>query len=154
MDYLWIKLIHVIGAVLILGTGMGSAFFLFRANLGREINAIYFACRNAVLADWIFTLPAVIILPVTGFAMTGKTFSFSALWLWVSVLLYIIAGAAWLPAAYLQIRMRDLAKEAFEAGAELSPQYWRMARVWFWLGAVAFPAVAVILYLMVFKPGS
>lgn len=48
MEYLWIKLIHILGAILILGTGMGSAFYLFRANRSREIHSIYFAARNAV----------------------------------------------------------------------------------------------------------
>ncbi len=153
MEYLWIKLIHILGAILILGAGMGSAFYLFRANRSREIHSIYFAARNAVLADWIFTLPAVILLPVTGFAMVKKMpFSMTEPWLWVSVILYLIAGAAWLPAVYLQIRMRNLAKEAVDTGMELSPHYWRFERVWFWLGVIAFPSVAAILYLMVFKP--
>lgn len=75
-------------------------------------------------------------------------------WLWVSVLLYLIAGAAWLPAVYLQIRMRNLAKEAVDTRMELSPHYWRFERAWFWLGAIAFPAVVAILYLMVFKPAA
>ena len=73
-----------------------------------------------------------------------------------SLALYALAGACWLPVVWLQIRMRDLAGTAARQGTPLPPQYWRMARWWFWLGVPAFTAMVLVVALMVFKhlPGG
>lgn len=70
------------------------------------------------------------------------------------VALYLLVGICWLPVVYLQIRMRDLAEEAFRKGTALSAAYWKLERLWFWLGVIAFPTRVVIFHLMVFKPNT
>jgi uncharacterized membrane protein len=66
--------------------------------------------------------------------------------------LYVFTGACWIPVVWLQMRMRDLARDAAVRGVPLAEQYWRLARIWFWLGLPAFCAVLAILALMVVKP--
>ena len=153
MVFLWLKWVHVLCAVVLLGTGIGIAFFMFRANATREIGAIRFALKNAVLADLIFTLPALVLVPVTGHFMmqTGST-SIKDPWMIISLALFFLAGLCWLAAFFLQRRMRGLAEEAAERGTDLSPDYWKYERIWFWLGVVAFPAVVGIFFLMIFQP--
>jgi uncharacterized membrane protein len=153
MDYLWLKYIHILSSTLLFGTGLGSAFYLLRAHLSRDIAAIAFATRNVVFADWAFTTPAVIIQPLTGIAMMqlGK-FDFSQTWLWVSLVLYILTGLCWLPVVCLQIRLRDLAQHALQTGSDLPLLYHHYMRIWFWLGWPAFISVIIIFQLMVFKP--
>ena len=153
MVFLWLKWIHVLSAVVLLGTGIGIAFFMFRANASREIGAIRFALKNAVLADLIFTLPAVVLIPVTGhFLMQTGPASMKDPWIIISLVLFFLAGLCWLLAVYLQRRMRDFAGQAAESGTDLSPVYWKYERLWFGLGVIAFPAVVGIFFLMIFRP--
>jgi uncharacterized membrane protein len=105
-----------------------------------------------VFADWLITTPTIIIQPVTGFWMMYLAgLSLEPLWIWLSLLLYLIAGACWLPVVVLQIRMRDLAEKNARYRQPLGAEYYRMARIWFWLGVPAFAAMVAVVWLMVFK---
>lgn len=60
MEYLLVKWGHVVSSTILFGTGIGSAFFMFMANRRKDIAGMYFAARHVVMADWLFTTPAVI----------------------------------------------------------------------------------------------
>lgn len=153
MAYLLLKWIHILSATIVFGTGIGSAFYMFMANRRKDIAGIYFATRHVVIADWLFTTPAIIIQLLTGMGLVGAAgYAYSEPWILWSIVLYIFAGACWLPVVWMQIQMRDMARQAMETGADLPERYWRMDRWWIILGALAFPAVAGIFYLMVFRP--
>lgn len=64
--YLLLKFIHVVSSVVLVGTGFGTAFYLYRANRSDSLEARVIVARNVVLADWLFTTPAVIVQPLTG----------------------------------------------------------------------------------------
>lgn len=152
--YLLIKTLHVISSVLLVGTGFGSAFYLFFANRTASLPAQAVVCRLVVRADFWFTTPAVIVQPLSGIAMAYLAgWSLSTPWLLASVLLYALAGVCWLPVVWLQVRMARLAQTALSAGAtEAPPQYWRYARLWERLGYPAFVAMLIVFWLMVSKP--
>jgi uncharacterized membrane protein len=153
VEYLALKTLHIVSAALLFGTGFGSAFYKYCADRSGDLRAIVFASKTVVLADWIFTAPAVVIQPLTGLLMAHQApYAVTQTWLMASIALYILAAGCWLPAVYLQIRMRDVAVRALEQNEPLPPSYRRMARIWFWLGVPAFTAVIVIFHLMVFKP--
>lgn len=153
MLYAWLKLIHILSSTLLFGTGLGSAFYLYTADLSGDVAAITFAARKVVLADFIFTTPAVIVQPLTGFAMAAIAhYSYTAHWIIISLLLYLLTGACWLPVVWLQIKIKQMAEQALHTSTELPALYYRYMRAWFWLGWPAFISVLVIFYLMVFKP--
>jgi uncharacterized membrane protein len=153
MAYFWLKLIHIVSSTLLFGTGLGSAFYMYRADRSGDIHAIVFAARNVVLADWLFTTPAVIVQPLTGFALIHLThYSLTSLWILLSLLLYLVAGACWLPVVWLQMQMYKLAQQALLTQSQLPSLYHRYMRIWFWLGWPAFIAVLIIFLLMTFKP--
>lgn len=148
-----LKLVHILGATLLFGTGLGTAFFMYRADGSGDVNAIAVVSRNVVLADWLFTAPAVLIQPVTGYLLMRHVgYAWNETWIVTSVALYLLAGACWLPVVWLQIRIRDLAKQAAVEGTPLPPRYRAYMKVWFGLGWPAFIAVIAILFLMMFKP--
>ncbi len=153
MDYLLLKWIHIISSTILFGTGIGSAFYMFMANRRKDVAGIYFATRHVVIADWIFTTPSVIIQLLTGIALVHVAgYEFTEHWVIWSLVLYFFAGACWLPVVWMQIKMRDMAKEALEKGTELPQRYWKMDRWWIIMGSLAFPAIIMVFYLMVFKP--
>ncbi len=151
--YALLKLVHIISATFMAGTGLGTAFYMWRADRSGDVRAIAIVSKNVVLADWLFTTPSVIIQPITGALMIQQAgFDWFEDWIVVAFALYLLAGVCWLPVVWLQARMRDLAIEADAGGDELPALYHRYMRFWFWLGWPAFISVAIIYYLMVFKP--
>jgi len=151
--YLTLKWLHIISSVLLVGTGLGSAFYMFFTNRSGNVQAQAVVTRLVVRADWWFTTPTVFIQPATGLAMaTMAGIPWSTPWLALSVALYLVAGACWLPVVWLQLRMRDMAAQAAHSHGALPPLYWRCARWWEALGYPAFVAMAVVFYLMVNKP--
>lgn len=153
MDYLLLKYIHIISSTILFGTGIGSAFYMFMANRGRNVQSIYFAVKNVVIADWAFTTPSVIVQFVTGIALIEVVgYEYTDFWVMWGIALYFFAGICWLPVVWMQIKMRDMAKQALGRGTDLPEEYWKMDRWWIILGSLAFPAIIVVFYLMVFKP--
>ena len=153
MEYLALKSIHILSAILLFGTGLGSAFYKYFTDRGGVVMAIAETNRLVVRADWWFTTPTILIQPITGYAMMQSVqWSWDTPWLLASVALYLLAGACWLPVVWLQIRMRDLSRSAAAQQQPIPDLYWRMARTWFWLGIPAFTAMVITVLLMVFKP--
>lgn len=152
MDYLLLKFLHILGAVTIGGTGAGIAFFMFMANRSNNIQAIAVTAKNVVLADWIFTTPAVIIQLITGvLLMLRLGYSFTATWFLVVIALFIFIGVCWLPVVVIQYRLKALAEQSLNTHV-ISPQFKQLMRWWTALGIPAFLALLVIFYLMIFKP--
>ena len=153
MDYLLLKYAHILGAIVLLGTGAGIAFFMLMAHRSGDPDLIAGTARIVVIADWLFTTTAVIAQPITGFLLMLEVgASFADPWIGVSLALYVVAGVFWLPVVWIQIRMRDIAVLAASTGSELPSAYSRLFRVWFVFGFPGFGAVMAILWLMVAKP--
>ena len=155
MLYFLLKYIHIISSTILFGTGIGSAFYMFMANRRKDIAGIYFATRHVVIADWLFTTPAVVIQLITGVLLVQEVgYRFSETWIVWALVLYFFAGACWIPVVWMQIKMRDMAKAALENGTVLPARYWKMDQWWIILGSLAFPAITVIFWLMVAKPDT
>lgn len=153
MEYLILKWVHILSATIVFGTGIGSAFYVFMANRSGNVASIYFAMRHVVIADWVFTTPAVILQLGTGlWLVTVAGHDIGDLWIILALTLYLFAGLCWLPVVWMQIRMRDMAKTALDLDQPLPARYWKMDRLWILLGSLAFPAIIVVFYLMVFRP--
>ena len=151
--YLALKWVHILSSVLLVGTGFGSAFYLYFIHRTKNIQAIAAVSRLVVRADFWFTTPAIIVQPATGIAMAIMAgYSLDQAWLMWTAALYLFAGACWLPVVWLQIRMATLASTAANGSAELPFRYWQYARYWEFLGYPAFLAMLGVYGLMVFKP--
>jgi uncharacterized membrane protein len=151
--YTLLKIAHVIGATVLLGTGAGIAFFMLMAHRVREPALIAHTARIVVLADTVFTASAVILQPITGAALAHMAgYPLLSGWIGLSLILYVVTGLCWLPVVWIQIRLRDLAVKAAASGEPLPERYFRLFRFWFILGFPAFAAVLGIVWLMVAKP--
>jgi uncharacterized membrane protein len=153
MLYYALKYLHIIGASVLLGTGAGIAFFMLLAHRTGDARVVAGVARIVVIADVLFTATAVVLQPITGLALVWNVgYSLSDHWIVLSIVLYLITGAFWLPVVWMQARMRTLAAEAAAAARPLPPAYRRLFRWWFAFGFPAFGAVAAIFWLMIARP--
>jgi uncharacterized membrane protein len=148
--YTSLKLVHVIGAAVLFGTGVGIAFFMFMAHRTRDAALVAHTAGIVVVADALFTAAAVLLQSVTGAALANLA-GLSG-WIGLGFVLYLAAGACWLPVVWIQLRMRNLAREAVRSDEPLPRAYHRLFRLWLVLGFPAFAAIVVIFWLMIAKP--
>lgn len=153
--YLALKTLHIVSSTILFGTGIGTAFFMWMVNRSGNRQAMAVVSRHVMKADLFFTTPSVVIQPLTGLAMmalAGFPMQFAPVnWLGLSLLLYFLAGACWLPVLWLQWKMHRLAA-LDPAEPALPATYWRYERAWTLLGIPAFLSLVVVFWLMVAKP--
>jgi uncharacterized membrane protein len=153
MSYFALKWLHLLGASVLFGTGMGIAFFAWfgyrRAMRQGSLGLLQGVLALTVTADLVFTAVAALVQPLTGvalWAMQGG--AWDSRWLWWVFGLYAFVGACWLPVVVLQIRLRDAAVAA-SSTATLGSHFHALFRWWFALGVPAFVGVLILFALMV-----
>jgi uncharacterized membrane protein len=152
MDYLVYKWLHILSSTVLFGTGIGSAFYLMVATLGRDARTIATVSGYVVVADWMFTATTAIFQPLSGWLMVRSSgMPWTQPWLMRSVVLYVIAIACWLPVVRIQVQLRNESRACADAGQPLSQRYWKLFAAWTVLGVVAFLAFVAIFWLMVTK---
>lgn len=153
MLYFVLKFAHVIGAAVLLGTGAGIAFFMLLAHRDGRPQVVAGVARIVVIADFLFTATAVVAQPLTGLWLALHVgYSMTEGWILLSVFLYLLTGAFWLPVVWMQVRMRDLATAAVRDNSALPDDYHRLFGLWFAFGFPAFAAVLAIFWLMIQRP--
>lgn len=152
----WIDLprwLHVIGAAVLLGTGAGIAFFMLMAQRTGRPEIVAHVAQTVVIADAIFTATAEVAQPVTGYLLARAIgWPLTEPWLVLSLILYVFTGIFWLPVVWIQIRIRDLTRDAAAASQPLPDEEKRLFRVWFVCGIPAFLSVLAIVWLMLARP--
>lgn len=153
MDYNLVKWLHILSAILLFGTGIGSAYYMFFISLTADARATAVVVRHVVRADWWFTAPTVVFQPLSGFyLMHLGNYPVEATWIAASLALYGLAVASWLPVVWMQIQMRELAQQAAKQERPLPRRYWLYLELWTLLGTLAFFSLMAVLWLMVSKP--
>lgn len=154
MELFWVaKWLHILGACVLFGTGMGIAFFLWTAHRSGGAAEVAHVATWVVRADWLFTLTSGVLQPISGSALIvlGGHDPWSA-WLLAAYALYALALACWVPVVWIQLRVRDLAVAAAASGTPLPPRYTTLMRWWFALGWPAFAALLAVFALMIVRP--
>ncbi len=150
--YVLARLVHILSACVLFGSGAAIAFFMLMAWRSGERAGFALVARHVVLADWLFTASAVVIQPLSGIALAHLAgWPLTAPWLLAGYGLYGFIGACWLPVVWIQYRVRD--RLAAAEGEAVPPEVHRLMRIWFVLGWPAFAALIAIFVLMITKPG-
>ena len=151
--YLTVKWLHILSSTVLFGTGIGTAFQMVWAMHTRKVETIHSVASGVVRADWIFTTPAGIVQPATGFWLVWQAgYGLTEFWLMLTFALYAVAFLCWVPVVRLQLRIRDLAAAALKADEPLPAEATRLYRRWFLLGWPAFLALVGVFWLMIAKP--
>lgn len=144
---------HVLGAMVLLGTGAGIAFFMVVSQRSRDPVLIAHVAGIVVLADTVFTASAAILQPISGVLLARATgWDLTEGWILLSAGLYVFVGVFWLPVVWIQIRLRDLARSAARAEEALPEAYHRLYRIWFLCGFPAFVAMLALVWVMLARP--
>lgn len=148
-----LRLAHVIGAAVLLGTGAGIAFFMVMAHRTQKPALIAHVAGTVVIADTLFTATAVVLQPVSGTLLAWQIgWSLTEGWILLSLALYVLTGLFWLPVVAIQIRLRNFARVAAANDQPLPPEYFRFYHIWFACGIPAFVSVIGIFWLMLTRP--
>jgi len=148
-----LKLVHLLGAAVLFGTGLGIAYFMWMAHRTRDAAVIAYTAGFVVIADALFTATAVIAQPISGALLAWSLgHSMGDSWLVVSLALYVLVGLCWLPVVGIQVKLRNMSRAAVASNTELALRYHRLFRIWFVLGWPAFFGVIAIFALMIWKP--
>lgn len=149
---LWLTL-HVAGVVLFVGNIITAAFWKMRADMTNHSVQIHSAARNVMLADYVFTLPGLALVIVSGIVMAIRAgLPLMGLnWLTLSLILFAVSGVIWLAVLIpVQRRMIRSSAQCIDSGS-ISAEYRRASRSWAVFGIAATLLPVVILYLMVAK---
>jgi uncharacterized membrane protein len=147
--YLPLKLVHVLSAILAVGTNV--TYFVWLAVMkGRSQPEQSFALQTIKRLDRLLANPAYILLPITGVAMVlVGDLGFTTFWIAVAIGLYVLvgvfAGALFVPALRILTGIVD-------GEGPASAAYPAAARRTATRGMLTMLPVAGILYLMVLKP--
>lgn len=149
MLYLLLKWLHVLSAIVAVGSNLTYGIWITRASASP--NNLPFTLRGVKLIDDRLANPAYGLLLITGLAMAGvgglrlsTPWLLSALVLYVAVVLVGLFGFT--PALRRQIELVD-------SDGLTSPAYQAAARRSTLLGVLTSVLVIVIVFLMVVKPG-
>lgn len=147
------RLLYVIGATVLFGTGAGIAFFMVMVRRTGNPGLIAHVAGTVVIADTVFTATAVVAQPATGYLLAREVgWPMTEGWILLSLGLYALVGIFWLPVVWIQIRLRDIARQSAKDERPLPPEWQRLYRIWFACGFPAFFAVLGIIWLMLAKP--
>ena len=146
--------IHILSAVVFVGNIITAAFWKVRADRSGNLDTIASTSRSLLQADYIFTVPGIAGLLITGVALVGLTgwARFQEPWLSASFLLLILTAIIWAAVLLpLQLRMVRLAEQGAASGTA-DPGYVSASKRWAMFGGIATLLPLVILFLMVLKP--
>ncbi|MBL4735110.1 MAG: DUF2269 domain-containing protein [Flavobacteriales bacterium] len=148
MDYHILKLIHIVSATLMIGAGIGSAFYLFLSYKRYQASTLKDVLKLVVMADSVFTAPSIIIQFITGLMLSNMLSLTSTDWFLIVMGVSGLILVMWLRAAFLQIKLRKI----LEKENEITPEFHYLMKVWFYLGVPSFLGALYLYYLMVYKP--
>ena len=153
--YLFWKTIPILSVVLFLGIIITGIFWKAHADATRDPAVQAHALAGVIRSDMYFTIPAVLVIIVSGVALAhiaGLPILGTG-WIAASLAAFGISGLLFgLSIAPLQRRLLDEAR-AGKAGTEWpSPEYRRMSLRWEIVGIIAILLPLAAVALMVFKP--
>jgi len=147
--------LHILGAVLFLGNIIVSAMWVAQARRAGDAAVLHFAATSVMRADWLFTLPGIVLILVTGLLAAGRWGGFpGTAWVELALTLLIVSGVIWLGVLLrLQRQMIRLTAQAVSSGgAVVDERIESVLRRWIIWGGIATLLPLISLVLMVFKP--
>jgi len=149
-----IKFVHLLAAAAMFGTWLGIAGFMLLAYRSGNPSVVALVAQFVVRIELFVVAAAIALQPISGFPLAwaiGLT-PLNEFWIDVSLVLYIAVVAVWLVSLRIEIRLRNMARQAALGRGTLADNYPRLFRIWFALAAFLLAAMIAIILLMVWQP--
>jgi uncharacterized membrane protein len=149
-----IKFAHVLFAAAMFGTWLGIAGFMLLAYRSGNPSVVALVAQFAVRIELYIVAGALVLQPISGFPLAwaiGLT-PLAEFWIDLSLVLYVVVVAVWLASLRMEIRLRDMARQAALGRGTPADDYPRLMRIWFALAAIILAAMIAIILLMVWQP--
>ena len=149
-----IKFVHLLAAAAMFGTWLGIAGFMLLAYRSGNPSVVALVAQFVVRIELFVVAAAIALQPISGFPLAwaiGLT-PLNEFWIDVSLVLYVAVLAVWLVSLRIEIRLRNMARQAALGRVTLADNYPRLFRIWFALAAFLLAAMIAIILLMVWQP--
>jgi uncharacterized membrane protein len=149
-----VKFVHLLAAAVMFGTWLGIAGFMLLAYRSGNPSVVALVAQFVVRIELFVVAAAIALQPVSGFPLAwaiGLT-PLNEFWIDVSLVLYVAVVAAWLVSLRIEIRLRNMARQAALGHGTPADDYPRLFRIWFALAAIILAAMVAIILLMVWQP--
>jgi uncharacterized membrane protein len=145
--------VHLLGVVIFLGNIVVTAVWKLLADRTRSPEVVAYAQRLVTITDIAFTATGAALIAVSGPILSEDLGGVRGpAWITWGLGLFAASGVIWVTALIpIQILQARLARR-FRTADTIPDRYWRLARLWAVVGAVATLLPLANLYLMVFKP--
>jgi uncharacterized membrane protein len=149
-----IKFVHVLAAAVMFGTWLGLAIFMVLAHRSRNTSVVAVTAQFVVRIELTVVAVAIALQPISGFPLAWAI-GFEPLgefWIQLSLVLYPAILIAWLVALRLEMRIRNLTREAALNARPLSDTYRRLFRTWCLLAGPILIGMVAVFALMIWQP--
>ncbi len=148
------KFVHVLAAAAMLGTWLGIAAFMRLAHRSGNASVVALTSRFAVSVELTVMAPVMALPLISGFPLAWAIglSPLDEFWIVVSLALYAVVAAAWLVVLRLEVRIRNITRQAVLDGAPLPDAYRRLFRLYVALVWPTLAAVVALFLLMIWQP--
>ncbi len=152
LPYQWHKLLHILGAILLVGNIVITGVWMFMAERTNNPAVMRFAATMVNWADVFFTVPGIFLLITNGDILSeqwGGVFQVS--WIVVSLVLFAFSGIVWI---FLLLRYQNnlISLSTTLTQEQDSADFFVLLHKWYFWGAVATVLPLISLVLMFLKP--
>ena len=149
-----IKFFHVLTAAAMFGTWLGIAGFMLLAYRSGNPSVVALVAQFAIRIELFVVAAALALQPIGGFPLAWAIglSPLNEFWIDASLALYVAVVAAWLVSLRIEIRLRNMARQAALGRGTLADDYPRLFRIWFALAAIILIVMIAIVLLMVWQP--
>jgi uncharacterized membrane protein len=148
------KFVHVLAAAIMFGVALGLALFMRLAHRSGNTAVVALTARFVVSVELMVMVAAMVLQPVSGFAL-ASAIGLSPLdefWIVVSLAVYGLVVLGWLGVLGIEFRIRKLAKQAALDAVPLPDTYRRLFRLYSALVWPVLVGMIVLFALMIWQP--
>lgn len=145
---------HLVGVVLLLGNSFTVTLWKIRADYSKDLRLAFQTAKHIMIADYIFTLPSIALILISGHLLAAKAGYSVFEWNWLGLAygLFVLSGVIWMVALLpAQIKMIKQGKISCERGA-MTKEFNRASRAWNFYGILATLTPIAAMVLMVWRP--
>lgn len=154
--YLWTKLLHLVAAIVMVGTSNANGVIRLYVNRHGEVWLVAAGSRLIMMLNRRLMVPSLLLLPATGvvLALTARYPLLSG-WILAGELGTVLLWVLFLGGVVLERKMELVSRDAFERGTIEIPEAYRSADRWGLVVGLSATIVELgVLFIMVFRSAA